>query len=282
MEVPPVKELSYDTKREEHTAELLRYHQKFGHIPFRRLQAMARTGLLPKALATCPLPVCQPCLHGTMTKVPRVTKDSKIEPYPVHEPGDCVSVDILVSQTPGLIAQMSGTITKARYRYACVFVDQYSDFTYVHLMQTQSGDEALEAKRAYETYCDALGVSVKHYHADNGIFACKQWKNSCSELHQGLTFAGVNAHHQNGRAERKIRSLQDLTRCNLIHAHHRWPDAITANLWPYALRMACDSLNATPSSHHKHKLSPINSFSRSDVDVNPKHWQPFGCPIYKF
>jgi hypothetical protein len=39
---------------------------------------------------------------------------------------------------------------------------------------------------------------------------------------QQLTFAGVNAHHTNGLAERRIRSLQDLARAMLIHQHRRW------------------------------------------------------------
>ena len=31
--------------------------------------------------------------------------------------------------------------------------------------------------------------------------------DDCALKHQGLTFAGVNAHHQNGRAEQRIRLL---------------------------------------------------------------------------
>ena len=66
----------------------------------------------------------------------------------------------------------------------------------------------------------------------------------------------------------------------LIHANHRWPEAITANLWPYAIRAANDSLNATPCARHKFKSTPLQIFSRTDVDVNPKHWIPFGSPVY--
>ena len=57
----------------------------------------------------------------------------------VTAPGDCAYVNILVSATPGLTAQMAGFLTKQRYRYACVFVDHHSDYGYVHMMSNQYG-----------------------------------------------------------------------------------------------------------------------------------------------
>jgi hypothetical protein len=98
-------------------------------------------------------------------------------------------------------------MTTQRYQYACVFVDHFSDFTHVHLMKSQDGDEVLAAKQSFEATADSHGIRVKHYHADNGIFAAKQWMDNCRDSHQGVTFAGVDSHHQNGRAERKIQSL---------------------------------------------------------------------------
>ncbi|MGL5500991.1 MAG: hypothetical protein ACRDCK_07565, partial [Plesiomonas shigelloides] len=148
------------------------------------------------------------------------------------------------------------------------------------MLKKQDSEEVLQAKEAFEAYASSFGIDVRHYHADNGIFNGKEWRRSCSESHQGLSFAGVNAHHQNGRAERRVRSLQDMARTMLIHANHRWPQAITPNLWPYALRAANDSLNATPCARHKFRLSPLQVFSRANVDVNVKHWIPFGSPVY--
>ena len=199
---------------------------------------------------------------------------------PIKVPGDCVSVDCLSSATKGLIAQISGTLTKQRYRHACVFVDHKSDLSYTHLLKTQSASELIEAKESFEAYADSFGVIIKHYHADNGIFKSRKWVDSCNAAKQGLTFAGVNGHHQNGRTERRIRSLQDMARTFMIHAAHRWPDAITANLWPYAIRAANDTVNNTPCAPLDYQLTPVQAFSGSTVDVNPIHWQPFGCPVY--
>ena len=161
---PLVTIATCDQPREDPTAELLRYHQKFGHVPMSRLQAMAEQGTIPKRLAKCPMPVCGSCVYGKATKRAKQTKTQhSIQPLkPVHAPGDCVSVDILTSSTPGLIAQMSGGLTKQRYLHACVFVDHFSDLSYVHLLKTQQGEEVIEAKEAYEAYADSFGVRMKH------------------------------------------------------------------------------------------------------------------------
>jgi hypothetical protein len=264
-----VTRASLDKPRNDPTAELLRLHYKFGHISFSRLRAMARIGTLPTTLETCPLPVCPSCLYGKAKRKPTQTKTKKsINPArQLREPGDCVSVDILVSRTPGLIAQTKGWMTTSRYCCACVFVDHWSDFTYVHLLRAQDSDEVLEAKRAFEATADSHGIQIKHYHADNGIFVAKQWINSCRDQHQGMTLAGVDAHHQNGRAERKIQSLQELARCQLIHAAHRWESAITAHLWPYAVRHAAAILNDTPCERLGFATSPLQAFSQVGSDA---------------
>ena len=108
-----------------------------------------------------------------------------------------ITLDTGIS-TQTLIAQTAGGLTHKRYLHAIVFVDHYSDLSYLHLLKTQSGEEVLEAKEAFETYASSFGIDVRHYHADNGIFNARAWRTSCSESHQGLSFAGVNAHHQNG------------------------------------------------------------------------------------
>ena len=97
---------------------------------------------------------------------------------------------------------------------------------------------------------------------------------------QRATFAGVNAHHQNGMAERKIRTLQEHARTMLIHTNQRWPRCVTANLWPYALRMANDVLNETPNMLDKQKRLSQQIFSKTMVQTNIKHWKLFGCPVF--
>ena len=53
-----------------------------------------------------------------------------------------------------------------------------------------------------------------------------------------ISFLGVNAHHQNGIVEKRIRDLQDTSRTMLVYVKKCWPKAVSSHLWPYALQTA--------------------------------------------
>jgi hypothetical protein len=192
-----------------------------------------------------------------------------------------VSVNQMKSPTPGLVRQLTRILTTERFNIATVFVDGYSGHGYVHLQKSTSGTETLEAKVAYERILAQHGIRVGHYQADNGIFRSRLWSDDCQAKGQGLTFARVDAHHQNGRAEARIRRLQELTRTMLLlHAKRKWPQEISANLWPYTLCMANNLINTTPNLQDRLKRSPNELMSGTRVTSNPKHWKHFGCPAY--
>ena len=262
--------------------EMLRLHHTFGHCSFRKLQQMATIGILPSRLRKCPIPVCSACEYAKATKrkwrdKPSLRNHSK---FPPTRPGQIVSIDQMVSPVPGLVAQLTSRLTKARYKYATVFVDQYSKVGYVHLQKTATAEETIEAKTAFEQYAKSNSITVQAYHADNGIFRANLWRQACSSSGQALSFAGVNAHHQNGIAERRIRTLQDSTRTMLMHSKHRWNDAIDTHLWPFALKEANAINNDTPLLHRRDSKSATHLFTGLEVHIQSKHQHPFGCPIY--
>jgi hypothetical protein len=226
--------------------------------------------------------MCTSCLFGKATRRPWRLKPAanKTSSKSATAPGQIVSVDQLISSTPGLIAQLKGILTKKRYTVATVFVDQYSGLSYVHLQTSTTAIETLEAKRAFERYAAKHGVTIKHYHADNGRFVENAFVEDVNAQRQTNSFCGVNAHFQNGIAERRIRELQDQARTMLIHANRRWPTAVNAHLWPYALRMANDLHNAAPSLSHKSHQSPFELFTGVKVAPNLQHFKTFGCPVY--
>ena len=265
-----------------HEAEFLQLHYKYGHISPLRIQELARQGILPKHLAKCAIPACLSCIYGKQVKRQWRSKPNADYTYTKPTlPGHCVSVDILTSPTPGFIAQLKGSLTNRRYYHAAVYVDQATGFGFIHLQKSVSEEETLAGKLAFEQYCNRYNITVKAYHADNDIFAANAWKQSCIDKGQALTFAGVGAHHQNGIAENRIRQLQDMARTMIIHAHSRWPAAINTHLWPYAVRMANDALNATPNMKHPNKGIPEALFTNTKaIASNPKHWHHFGAPAY--
>jgi hypothetical protein len=73
----------------------------------------------------------------------------------------------------------------------------------------------------------------------------------------------------------------ELARTMLIHSNRRWPSAVNHYLWPYALRHANAVINSTPSLvKDRNDHSPEQTFSKSTVNINIKHWVSFGCPMY--
>jgi len=76
------------------SAELLQFHQKYGHISPLKIKAMAKRGIIPKRLTTCPVPVCTACLYDKATNKPWRSKASDKEreaQHPISRPGECGS-----------------------------------------------------------------------------------------------------------------------------------------------------------------------------------------------
>ena len=103
------------------------------------------------------------------------------------------------------------------------------------MSQLHTHTETLAAKCAFETFAAEHGVRIQHYHCDNGCFHDNAFKQACHDARQQLTFCSVNAHFQNGIAERSIHDLSESVHKQLLHARARWPQAVHFALWPYAL-----------------------------------------------
>ena len=270
------------TKQQSLEAELLQIHYNLGHIHPDRMKLMIAQNILPRKYKNVRMPFCAACAHGKATRCPwrSRTSNNKDDCYKPGLPGELVAVDQLTSPTPGFIAQMVGILTTKRYTCATIYVDVYSGYSFVWIQRTSSASDTLEGKRAFEAHSKASGVNIQHYHADNGIFKANAWVQNCCLHHQRLTFAGVGAHHQNGVAERRIRLLQDMTRTQLAHANHRWSFAVTANLWPYAMRLSNNEWNDAPNPRDTHHRSPSQLFHNTSTQRNTKHSLPFACPVY--
>ena len=126
--IPTIITDEEDRITETPTAELLRYHYDMGHISFAKLQQMAKQRVLPHHLSSCAIPVCSACQYAKATRRPwRAKTTSSHDRSTPSKPGEVISVDQLVSPVPGLIAQMTGFITKQRYKYATVYIINIQD-----------------------------------------------------------------------------------------------------------------------------------------------------------
>ena len=77
---------------------------------------------------------------------------------------------------------------------------------------------------------------------------------------QDITFCAVGAHHQNGVAERHIRTLVERARTLLLHAATRWTDGLGTELWTFAIKHTLDSWNRTPRKDLGYR-TPEEAFS---------------------
>ena len=168
--------------------ELLRWHFKLGHAPFKLLQRMASQGDLPKRLATVIPPFCAACKYGKQTKRPWRTKGPQGHIRTTTQPGQVVSVDQLESTTPGFVAQLKGLLTTQCYNYATIFVDQYSKLSFVFLQKRITSAETVLAKQSFECFARDHGVKILHYHVDNGRFADNGFIQACKDNNQGITY----------------------------------------------------------------------------------------------
>ena len=187
-------------------------------------------------------------------------------------------MDQLESPVAGFVGQNKGYFFRKRYKVATIFVDHFSRLSYVYLQESTKGVQTLAAKRSFEAYASTHGVKIRHYHADNGRFAEKLFLNHCELAGQKVSLCGVSAHFQNGIAERRIKDLTERSRTSLLHAMHRWPSAITINLWPYALRYINDVYNATPAL--KSGQTPLERFSATAVRPKVLDFHPPFYPVY--
>ena len=100
------------TQRDE--ALFLMWHTKLGHKPFRNVCWAAKLGLLPRKRQQCWNIVCPACLYSKQRKRPWRYKGKEYLQHHIKKctkPGKCVSVDQLISSTPGLVGQTTGKMT---------------------------------------------------------------------------------------------------------------------------------------------------------------------------
>lgn len=276
---------------------LLIIHEKLGHISFSILKLLAKCSIISRNLEKVPPPMCPGCAYRKAHRKRWRDKGTKSLRHlrKANQAGEVVSVDQLISTVPGFVPIHRGKPTLKQYVGATVFVDHFTDFAYVHLMTELNAESTVKAKQAFERLSRSYNIKVRHYHADNGLFDTKALKTSVEKSSQTISFCGVNAHHQNGKAENRIKDISVGARAALLHAAHRWPKAVNAALWPAALKNYVNIRKSIPTRFIPEKIdykdrrkksrstfdsSPFSKFSGVETPMDIKNLHPFGCPVY--
>ena len=297
--------------------ELILYHQRLSHASIRKIHHLMRTRkwlcdrikqdptfrcgtFLPCQTLT---PTCDTtgfkCLACVCAKAQKrsSTSTARHDPDRLHsvpsqplersemtlkrghiKPGDCLSADHYLSPISGRLYTSFG---RERQGYTCgtLFVDHASGKIFNFPQFSTNAMDTIDSKRKLERCANEEGILVKAYHSDNGVFASDAFKNECQQHGQKLTFSGVGAHHQNGVAERNIKTISQWARANMLHAAYHWHEHANVKLWPQAVDYAAWVFNRLPSA--KTGLSPNDLWSSAfSTGYDLRRARPFGCPVY--
>ena len=279
--------------------ELLRWHYRLGHIGFKRIQFLLRSGVLSRTEASRSLhaaackvanpPKCAACQYGKQHRRPipgktpsTVVKDRQNALKSDNLlPGQRISVDHFICSTRGrLITSAGKTKAEEMYTGGCMFVDHASGFIHIEHQVSLSSHETLKAKEKFESICRSHGITPQEYLADNSkTFTSAEFSEHLDKFHQVMHFAGVGAHHHNGVAERNIRTVMAIARTMMLHSAIHWPSVADATLWPLAVTHAVFLINHVPDP--RTGLSPSDIFTKTRWEQRKfSDLHVWGCPVY--
>ena len=195
-------------------------------------------------------------------------------------PGDRISCDHYISPIPGRAVADSGhSSTRHGFVGGTIYVDHASGYIFHRPQKTLTAADTIRGKLILEQEAADVGIRVKRYHSDNGVFSSREFRDHCEALKQKLRFSGVGAKFQNGVAERSIQTVCNMARSNIVHATLHNPQYKFISLWALAMDYAVWCYNQLPPGGHG--LSPEELWSSIK---SPRSGLPrahvFGCPVY--
>jgi GAG-pre-integrase domain len=151
--------------------ELLRWHQRLGHLSFARIKALMRSGMLSftqrsrnlhtQAAQSRECPMCAACQFGIQTRrtPPRAQKSTAwvTNEHGVAANGDClpgqrVSVDHFVCSTRGRHFNTRGASSDESQMFmgGCLFYDHATKYVHVSFHSHLNSHETLRSKKDFE------------------------------------------------------------------------------------------------------------------------------------
>ena len=191
-----------------------------------RIHGLVKSGILT-SLDFEPIPVCESCLEGKMTKRP-----FKAKGYRATKPLELVHTDVC---GPINVQARGG------YEYFVTFTDDYSKYGYIYLMRQKS--ETFTKFREYKAEAKKqLGLHIKELRSDRGgEYLSGEFKSYLTQEGIVSQLSAPGTPQQNGVAERRNRTLQDMVRSMLSYS------SLPISFWGYAIETAMYLLNLVPS-----------------------------------
>lgn len=239
-------------------------HRKMGHRDPAAIRKMASNGSINglKIIECGIQEVCDTCMKGKMTRLP----------FPKKSTSESSAVlDLIHTDVCGPMR----TETPSGKRWMITLIDDFSGFTFVVLLTDKS--DAEETIKDFVAMCqNKFGRKPKVIRSDRGgEYTSNENKRFLRSQGIQMQLTAANCPQQNGKAERKNRTLIEMARCMLIDAdlpYSFWGEAVaTANF--IQNRVITRTTNMTPYERWNGTKPGIESFqifgSKCFVHVSP-------------
>ena len=168
-----------------------------------------------KAVANFEIPKCAACEFEKGRRQPNKINMIKKNPMKEQElkkdnllTGQMVSTYHYISQAPGTLYHTKGKSDQYdMFSGGWVFIDHASGYVRIKQQVAINDTETFKAKLTFEREDQSQVVVIKGYHTDNGIFNSSEFMEELLKKQQNIRFSGAGASHQNGVAERAIKTV---------------------------------------------------------------------------
>jgi histone deacetylase 1/2 len=162
----------------------------------------------------------------------------------------------------------SPTLSSGGHRYYILFLDDFTNFLWTFPIANKS--------QAYSTFLHFRNHIKTQFERDIKCFQCdngKEYDNSlfhkfCEQNRMIFRFSCPHTSPQNGKAERKIRNINNIIRTLLAHA------SMPPSFWHHALQMATYLLNILPNKKLALQTPTTILYQKSP---SYSHLKVFGC-----
>ena len=241
--------------------KLLALHHKLGHASMRITAEYARQNNIKLG------PIADAfCWHCLKTKITR-TPAAKANPHTTHTPFSHFYIDI------------SGPHAKSDFknenRYALIINEAYSGKLYSQYMTKMDNmDTAINAfiEEVRHDMRTSGMINPTFYYANTNIqadnakyFSSTKFRNTLERNGISLSFSAPYHSHQNGRAERAIRTINTRYRSLLKAANTK------ESYWELAHKYVILTYNATPNLNNTHNQSPHLRLTNEEPHLDHLH-----------
>lgn len=243
----------------EKTNEL--WHRRYGHLNNKGLRCLAEKELvvgIPKLSQEIEEVICDICMRGKQNReiIPKKSE------WKSSRRLQLVHTDICGPITP---------ISESGKRYIINFIDDYSRKCWTYFLTEKS--EAFKTFKEFKAAAEReTGHLLAYLRSDRGgEYNSREFDEYCRDSGIKRQLTAAYTPQQNGVAERKNRTVMNMTRCMMLEMN------VPRRFWPEAVQYAVYILNRSPSKALE-DITPEEKWSNHKPSV--EHLKVFGSVAY--